>query len=160
MRRKIFIKSDEIKKLKEKYPEGTEIKLIKMSDPYLVPSGTYGVVDFVDDAGTIFMNWENGSSLGLIEGVDKFEIVEKTKIKKPKAPIIGADGNVFNLIAICSRELKKAGYSKQATEMTNRVIKAKSYDDALAIMFDYIEPVDSKGKSFEETDFFDEDIYI
>ena len=105
------------------------------------------------------MNWENGSSLGLIEGVDEFEIV-KTKIKKPKAPIIGADGNVFNLIAICSRELKRAGYSKQATEMTNRVIKAKSYDDALAIMFDYIEPVDSKGKSFEETDFFDEDIYI
>lgn len=82
------------------------------------------------------------------------------KIKKPKAPIIGADGNVFNLIAICSRELKKAGYSKQATEMTNRVMKAKSYDDALAIMFEYIEPVDAKGKSFEETDFFDEDIYI
>lgn len=52
-----------------------------MDDPYHpVPAGTIGIVDHVDDAGTIHMKWENGSSLGLIEGQDKFEVI-KPKIK-------------------------------------------------------------------------------
>lgn len=45
-----------------------------MDDPYHpVPSGTLGVVDKVDDSGTIHVFWENGSYLGLIYGVDSFE---------------------------------------------------------------------------------------
>ena len=52
-----------------------------MDDPYHpVPAGTIGIVDHVDDAGTIHMIWENGSSLGLIEGEDKFEVLNP-KIK-------------------------------------------------------------------------------
>lgn len=39
-------------------------------------NGTVGVVDFVDDIGTIHIKWENGSSLGLIKGVDEFEIIK------------------------------------------------------------------------------------
>lgn len=67
--------------LKEKYPKGTKIKSISMDDPYHpVPTGTIGIVDYVDDAGTIHMQWENGSSLGLIEGQDQFEVI-KPKIK-------------------------------------------------------------------------------
>ncbi len=77
---------------------------------------------------------------------------------KPKSPIIGADGNVYNLMGICSRSLKKAGYSERAKEMSERIMKAKNYDEALAIMIEYIEPVDQHGKSFEETNAFDEDI--
>lgn len=67
--------------LKEKYPKGTKIKCISMDDPYHpVPAGTIGIVDHIDDAGTIHMKWENGSSLGLIEGQDQFEVI-KPKIK-------------------------------------------------------------------------------
>lgn len=62
--------------------------------------------------------------------------------KKPVAPIMGADGNVFNLIGICSRALKKAGYKEQADEMTNRIQNSKSYDEALSIMMEYVDPVD------------------
>ena len=48
-----------------------------MDDPYHpVPAGTIGIVDHIDDAGTIHMKWENGSSLGLIEGQDQFEVIE------------------------------------------------------------------------------------
>lgn len=79
---------------------------------------------------------------------------------KPNAPIIGADGNVYNLMGICSRTLKKEGYSKQAKEMTKRVLNSKSYDDALIIMMQYINPVDQYGKSFEETNLFDDDMDI
>ncbi len=80
--------------------------------------------------------------------------------EKPKAPIIGADGNVFNLIGICSQALKRVGYYDQAKEMTNRVTNSHSYEDALSIMFEYIEPVDEKGRTFEKIEEFDEDINI
>ena len=74
---------------------------------------------------------------------------------KPKAPIIGADGNVFNLMGICSRELKHAGFRKEADEMINRITtSAKSYDEALAIMMDYVDPVDVNYDLNEEFDDF------
>ena len=42
-----------------------------------------------------------------------------------------------------SRELKRNGLSEEASEMINSITKnAKSYDDALAIMCEYIDPVD------------------
>ena len=70
-------------------------------------------------------------------------------IEKPKAPIVGSDGNVFNLIGICSRALIKAGYSDHAKEMTDRITNSKSYDDALSIMCEYIEPVDQNYNTID-----------
>ena len=72
-----MLKDYQIQRIKEMYPKGTEIELISMEDSQTVPSGTHGIVDFVDDIGTIQMTWDNGSSLGLIVGVDKFKIVGK-----------------------------------------------------------------------------------
>lgn len=65
-----------IENIKKKYVARTKIKLIKMNDKQAVPAGTIGVVDFVDDIGTIHMKWENGSTLGLVVGEDEFEIIE------------------------------------------------------------------------------------
>lgn len=75
-----FPNENEIKKLREKYPVGAIIKVLSMDDPYNpVPSGTLGEVISVDDAGNIRMKWQTGSSLGLIEGVDSFTIVDGVK---------------------------------------------------------------------------------
>lgn len=41
-----------------------------------VPSGTKGIVERVDDIGTIHIIWENDSKMGLIANVDEFEIIE------------------------------------------------------------------------------------
>ena len=68
---------EQVRGIKKMYPKGTKIKLIYMEDDYAVPSGTIGTVDYVDDIGTIFMNWENGGSLGLVYGVDKFEKIKE-----------------------------------------------------------------------------------
>lgn len=65
----------DVKKLRELYPVGTKIKLVEMSDSQAPPNGAIGRVDYIDDAGTIHMKWDNGSSLGLIVGEDKFEII-------------------------------------------------------------------------------------
>ena len=73
-------------RLKEKYPPGTKIECIQMDDPYhAVAPGSIGTVDHVDDAGTIHMSWENGSSLGLIPGVDRFRIIGKAEDNKHKS---------------------------------------------------------------------------
>lgn len=52
-----------------------------MTDAMGVPSGTKGIVDYVDDAGTIHMKWSNGSKLGLVVGEDDFKIIDKDDIE-------------------------------------------------------------------------------
>lgn len=61
------------------------------------------------------------------------------EVKKPKAKLIGADGNIFNLIGIASRSLKRAGQNDKATEMSKRVMSSGSYDEALSIIMEYVE---------------------
>ena len=61
-----------IAQLRQQYPPHTKIKLQAMHDPYAVPAGTIGTVTSVDDLGTIHVNWENGSTLGLIPDQDQF----------------------------------------------------------------------------------------
>ena len=77
-----MFKEYEIKRLKEKYKKGTRVRLISMEDSQAVPSGTKGTVDFVDDIGSIFVNWDNGSGLALIHGVDEFEIIYDKNFEK------------------------------------------------------------------------------
>jgi hypothetical protein len=64
------------------------------------------------------------------------------KFKRPNAPLIGANGNVFNLIAIAGITLKEHGYPDKASEMSKRVQESKSYEEALAIIQEYVEPVE------------------
>ncbi|MDE5754781.1 MAG: DUF4314 domain-containing protein [Oscillospiraceae bacterium] len=72
-----FPNDEELEKLRAKYPKGTKIRLIHMNDPQPIPSGTIGEVALIDDAGNIHLNWQNGRSLALIEGVDDFEVIQK-----------------------------------------------------------------------------------
>lgn len=38
-------------------------------------------------------------------------------MNKPKVKLVGQDGNIFNILGIASRALKKAGYTDEAKEM-------------------------------------------
>lgn len=58
--------------------------------------------------------------------------------EKPDCPLIGADGNIFNLIGIASRTLKKHGQSSQAAAMQKRVLSSNSYNEALCIIGEYV----------------------
>lgn len=62
---------DELKRLKEEFPGACRVELVSMDDPYEeMEPGTQGTVLFIDDMGTIFVEWDNGSSLGVVFGVD------------------------------------------------------------------------------------------
>ena len=63
-------------RLEKKYPAGTRVVLEQMDDFQAPPIGTKGTVVGVDDIGTIFVNWDNGSSLGVIYGEDRIAIAK------------------------------------------------------------------------------------
>ena len=66
-----------VKELRNQYPAGTRVELLKMNDPYTkIPVGTIGTVQSVDDAGTIRVHWDTGSSLGIVYGEDECRIIE------------------------------------------------------------------------------------
>ena len=58
---------------------------------------------------------------------------------RPKCKLTGADGNIYNLMRITSKTLKAAGLEKKANEMVDRILKSKSYDEALRIIMEYVE---------------------
>ena len=67
---------EEIKYIREKYVKGTKIELVKMYDLLApVPTGTLGIVQYVNDIRTIHVNWDNGSTLGLSVGIDEFKVL-------------------------------------------------------------------------------------
>ena len=66
-----MILKEELKKLREEYPVGCTVELLEMNDVQAPPIYTKGVVRHVDDIGTIFVNWETGSGLGVAYGEDR-----------------------------------------------------------------------------------------
>lgn len=69
---------------------------------------------------------------------------------KPDCPLIGADGNIFNLLGIALRTLKHNGMSADAKEMVQRVTSSGSYDEALCIIGEY---VNITGSDDQDDDF-------
>ncbi|MBR1383066.1 MAG: hypothetical protein IJ555_04555 [Ruminococcus sp.] len=63
---------------------------------------------------------------------------EQEKVK-PKCPLIGADGNIFNLMGMASRTLKRNGMADEAKEMCSKVTSSGSYAEALGIIGEYVE---------------------
>ena len=57
--------------------KGMRIHLISMDteDPNPIDSGLEGTIDRVDDMGTIHVNWDDGRRLGVIPGVDDYQIL-------------------------------------------------------------------------------------
>jgi len=58
---------------------------------------------------------------------------------KPKVQLVGQNGNVFNLLGICTKALKRADQDEEAGKLQSRVLSSGSYDEALAIMLEYVD---------------------
>ena len=59
--------------------------------------------------------------------------------KKPNCPLIGQNGNIFNLLGIASNTLKENDMADEAKEMRERIVFCGSYDEALGIISEYVE---------------------
>ena len=58
---------------------------------------------------------------------------------KPRVSLVGQDGNVYNLLGICTKALQRANQGKEAQELKNRVYGCGSYEEALSIMYEYVD---------------------
>ena len=64
---------------------------------------------------------------------------QKEESLKPDCPLIGQDGNIFNLMGIASRTLRQSGMPELASEMCSRITEtAGSYSEALGIIGEYV----------------------
>lgn len=61
-------------------------------------------------------------------------------VEKPPCPLIGQDGNIFNLVGIAARTLREAGLRDQAKELTHRIFSGEchSYGEALCLIGEYV----------------------
>lgn len=60
-----------LENLRKEYPQGCRVELVRMDDPYRkLNPGEQGTVAGVDDIGTVHVEWDCGSSLGVAYGED------------------------------------------------------------------------------------------
>ena len=79
--------------------------------------------------------------------------------KKPDCPLIGEDSNIFHLMGIASKTLKRNGMAEQAKEMCDRITSSGDYNKALCIIGEYVnitsvdddEPEESEDEEMEVT---------
>ncbi len=60
--------------------------------------------------------------------------------EKPTCKLIDEDGNIFFILGRVRNALKEHGQDAEVEAVTRRVMNAKSYDEALSIILEYIEP--------------------
>lgn len=95
-----FPNRETVERIRKEYPQGTRVELVSMSDPYskLSPGDT-GTVKFVDDIGTVFVNWDCGSGLGIVYGEDSIRKLTKAEIIKMQTRAVADTGltNMFDV---------------------------------------------------------------
>lgn len=65
-----FPSKDIVERVRNEYPKGTRVELVRMDDIGAPPIGTKGTVTGVDDTGSIMVHWDTGSRLNVIYGID------------------------------------------------------------------------------------------
>ena len=58
---------------------------------------------------------------------------------KPRCTLIHENGNVFSIVGRVRRALRNAGQADRAREFVDRAFAAKSYDEVLAMLDEYVD---------------------
>jgi len=60
--------------------KGDRVRLVEHGDKWTdLKPGDEGNVTFIDSLGTLHVTWDSGSRLGLIPGIDRWEVVPISK---------------------------------------------------------------------------------
>ena len=112
--------------------EGVDLDIGKLAMWRLQTHGSFG--------GTWLSDYVDNKLGGFIE--------EQEARQKPDCPLIGEDGNIFNLMGIASRVLRRHGMGEQAKEMSNRIMTSGcDYNGALNIIGEYVNITDGSEET-------------
>ena len=62
-------------------------------------------------------------------------------MQKPVVKLVGENGNIFHCLGRVNRALKNAGKPDLATKVTDEVMTARSYHEALNVFSKYVEVI-------------------
>ena len=65
-----FPSKELVEHIREQYPVGCRVELVRMDDAQAPPGGTRGTVRGVDDIGSVMVAWDNGCGLSVAYGED------------------------------------------------------------------------------------------
>lgn len=94
------LNKETLKQIKNEYPAGSNIVLLKMDDIQAPPIGTIGKVKGVDSAGSILVSWRNHGSLNVVYGED---IVKKINLDPFAEP-----SPIHNVMLMLAKKLSEA----------------------------------------------------
>ena len=112
-----FPSREVVQRIRETYPVGCRVELIGMGpDPYSkLERGSQGIVNHVDDIGTVFVSWDCGSGLGMAYGEDHIlridgKVGESIFVLngQPVPAPAGWDGTISSLYAYINHALQIA----------------------------------------------------
>lgn len=69
------IGKEALQALRERFPKGARVELVKMNDVQAPPIGTKGTVLGVDDIGSVMVAWDSGGSLSVVYGKDVCRVI-------------------------------------------------------------------------------------
>lgn len=126
--------------IKDKYTR--EVYREDIIDKYCLKYNSKKINQLLDE-----MEYENLTA----DEIKYYKISEQKEKIKPKCALIGENGNIFNLMGIASRTLKRNNMQDEAKEMCDRITSAKSYDEALCIIAEYVD-ICSKEEMEEDSE--------
>ena len=144
--------------LREQYPAGSRIKLRKMGsdEPCPIQPGATGTLRYIDDVGTVFVDWDNGQGLGLVMGQDSFTILpppfQTLKLYMPMTATYYDEDELEQEVTLDSREIVE--YAPQiisALQSECRWLEDEGPEAAergLMVYFDGPDSVEQKVQSY------------
>ena len=90
-----------VERLRREYPAGARVELVQIDDQQAPPIGTKGTVTGVDDTGSLLVDWDNGSGLNVVWGVDVVRKVEPAMTETIRRQILAIrDTGLTNMFDI------------------------------------------------------------
>lgn len=73
-----MLSEKDLNSLRERFPTGCRVELLQMEDEYAPPQGTLGTVTGIDSTGSLLVDWDNGSGLNVLYGIDRVRKVAES----------------------------------------------------------------------------------
>ncbi len=106
--------------LRKRYPAGCRVMLDRMEDLQAPPIGTLGTVHGVDDAGSIMVAWDNGSSLSVVFEADACHRMDEEAVVDQGKEAPKRTGSVYQkLKGIVESEQRNAESAKNLSDQKN-----------------------------------------
>lgn len=77
-----MLNKDILARLQRQCPIGCRVELQQMDDVTAPPTGTLGTVTGIDSIGSIMVNWDIGSGLNVLYGIDRVRKMVGTDDRK------------------------------------------------------------------------------